>query len=266
MIDPTGRTALLTNRKLARLAVLLAGVFVVGCGIGWLVSQLGGSPVDTGSQRAATTLPVPVPSSPAPAQPEEAVSPPTAADALPAPSAPPSATAQVLPASAPEPAPPLVVIEPAPSPVSPPPTAPPPTAPPPQAAPAAPSAATPSAPVRHAHHKHAARAKHGGHHHRHHESARTGTVTVIGAKAAAPGTRWIVQLGAFRTNDHAVLLAMTLKAHGTSALVTKSDRGAKGIWYVVRAEGTLPLKSAVATAHRIATREGIATYVVRMGN
>lgn len=258
MIDPTGRTALLTNRKLARLAVLLAGVFVVGCGIGWLVSQLGGSPADTGSQRAATTLPVPVPPSPAPVQPEEAAPPPVqsaAADSVPAPSAPPSAVPQLPPAPAPaSAAPPLVVIESAP-------VSPTPTVAPPQATPA------PSEPVHHAHHNHTARGKHAGHHHRHHghRPVSAGSVTVIGVKARTPGSRWIVQLGAFRTHDHAALLAMTLKAHGTSAKVTKSNRGAKGIWYVVQAGGAMPLKSAVATAHRIAAREGIAAYVMKPG-
>ena len=88
---------------------------------------------------------------------------------------------------------------------------------------------------------------------------------MIGAKAAVAGSRWIVQLGAFRTHDHAALLAMTLKAHGAQAAVVKSDRGAKGIWYVVQMGGAMPLKSAVATAHRIATREGIAAYVMKTG-
>lgn len=94
---------------------------------------------------------------------------------------------------------------------------------------------------------------------------RTGTVTVIGAKASAPGSHWIVQLGAFRTHDHAELLAMTLTAHGTPAAVTKSDRGAKGVWYVVQFGSAMPLKSAVAAAHRIAAGEGISAYVIKAG-
>ncbi len=86
---------------------------------------------------------------------------------------------------------------------------------------------------------------------------------MIGAVGAPSGTRWTIQLGAFKTHDHAALLAMTLQSHGTAASVTKRDEGAKGIWYVVQTPSLASLKTARSTAEGIAARERLSAYVMR---
>jgi cell division septation protein DedD len=88
-------------------------------------------------------------------------------------------------------------------------------------------------------------------------------VTVYGAKAAPAGSRWVVQLGAFRTHDHAAMLAMTLQSHGTAAQVVKRDDGTKGVWYVVRTPSLPSLAAAQSHARGIAAREHVAASVQR---
>lgn len=288
-IDPTGRADRHVNRKLFRLLILLAGVFVVGTGIGWIVGQIGRPVSQTGAQNVATTLPtsttgadslLPPAPQPAPATPPQ----PTASQALPQPAAatpgdqhaatnfiaqatqqtvPPTATpAEPQPpvhaAANPPPAPPAapksepeVVIEPAGPAAGPPAVANAGAAPKPQPA----SAASKPAATRH-HAAPRAAAKH-------RTAEGPARVTVIGAKGAPAGTRWTVQLGAFKTHDHAALLVMTLQAHGTAANIVKRDNGAKGLWYLVQTPSVTNLKAAMAAATTISRRERVAAYVLR---
>ncbi len=296
-IDPTGRADRHANRKLIRLLGLLAGVFVVGTGIGWIVGQIGHPVSDTTTQNVATTLPASLPptstavgpdaltpSAPQPASPlpQPAAATPTDQHAAtsfiaeatqqPQPAAPPAPPAPVaaspVPATTtPPPAPlapspsaakpePEVVIEPAQEQAS----------PPEAAKPAEPvAAAKPKPPTPHP--THLARVvKHRPQPHvvaRHGAAGAGSRVTVIGGKGAPAGTRWTIQLGAFRTHDHAALLVMTLQSHGTVAKVIKRDAGAKGVWYVVQTPSVLSLKAATTTAAAISRRERVAASILR---
>jgi hypothetical protein len=286
-IDPTGRADRHANRKLVRLLGLLGGVFVVGTGIGWIVGQIGHPAGETGVQNVATTVPASLPPAqtvvapdaltpstpqpaPAPPLPQPAAATPTDQHAAtnfiaeatqqPAPPAPVAAPPAPPPPAPLAPSPsaaksePEVVIEPAPEQAS----------PPEAAKPAEPVAtAKPKPYAQHPTHlakaaKHRPRpqvaAKHGG------GAAR---VTVIGAKGAPAGAHWTIQLGAFRTHDHAALLVMTLQSHGTAAKVIKRDDGAKGVWYIVQTPSVQGLKAATAAAAAISRRERLAASVMR---
>ena len=299
-IDPTGRADRHANRKLFRLLGLLCGVFVVGTGIGWIVGQIGRPTTETGSQNVATTLPAslpppvtaPVPDAlapppapapepaPAPPVPQPATATPTDQHAAtnfiaeatqqPPPAPPVAPSSPVKPSVAPAPVPPVpvppsspspstsaksepeVVFEPAQEPV----------APPEAAKPAAPT----STPVtKHPHVAKEVKHRAAPHAAKHHAAETASRVTVIGAKAAPAGTRWAIQLGAFRTHDHAALLVMTLQSHGTVAKVIKRDDGAKGIWYIVQTPGVASLKAATTAAAGISRRERLAATVMRAG-
>lgn len=299
-IDPTGRADRHANRKLIRLLGLLAGVFVVGTGIGWIVGQIGHPVGETAPQNVATSVPASLPPgstvagpdtlTPAaaqPAAPQPALPLPQPAAATPsdqhtatsfiaeatqqppppAPAAatpPPHVDANGGPAAAPPPpssppavkSEPEVVIEPAQEQVAPP-EAPKPTAPAaaPQAKPAAPRPSHTAKAAKHRSAPHRVA--------RHEAAAAASRVTVIGAKGAPAGTRWTIQLGAFRTHDHAALLVMTLQSHGTAAKVVKRDDGAKGVWYVVQTPSIASLKAATTAAAAISRRERVAASVMR---
>ncbi|GGF45523.1 hypothetical protein GCM10011611_59950 [Aliidongia dinghuensis] len=73
------------------------------------------------------------------------------------------------------------------------------------------------------------------------------------------GVRWVVQLGAFQSSDHANLLVNTLAAHGQPARV----RFANG-WFFVQ---TPPYRSATAAkgaAQALAAREHLPTYLIKL--
>ena len=311
--DPTGRAERHSNRKLLRLLGLLAGVFVVGTGIGWIVGQIGHPVAPAGPQNVATTVPASLPptsGSPAadalapsaPEPPPQSVAtppvaaPPVATPQLPQPAAatttdqraatnfiaeatqqppastppqsPPPAVTGPTPASKPlpvaTPAPiaksePEVVIEPAQE--TPPPAAP--------AAAAKPKPAIPTAGKKPRADHPVVIAKAARHRPISHTAGRseaaTGAARVVvkGAKGAPAGTRWTIQLGAFRAHDHAAMLVMTLHSHGTEAKVIKRDDGAKGIWYIVQTPGVPSLQAATKAAAGISRRERVVAYVMR---
>jgi SPOR domain len=325
--DPTGRAERHTNRKLLRLLVLLAGVFVVGTGIGWIVGQIGHPVAPTTVQNVATSVPASLPPVSSPA-----MSGPPGADAL-APTAPepPMSLAGPTPAVTPPPAPPTAAAPPQPAATpqpaaatpteqrtasnfiaeatqQPPPAAPPPSppaasasAPKPAPAPPAPAQATtgksepevviepvqeapvptaPAAPAKpEAKPAHAASKPHPSHPAteakpaRHHATPRSASaagskagpshVVVKGAKGAPAGTRWTVQLGAFRAHDHAAMLVMTLHSHGTEARVIRRDDGPKGVWYIVQTTPVSSLQAATKAANAISRREHVVAYVMR---
>lgn len=86
------------------------------------------------------------------------------------------------------------------------------------------------------------------------------------ADPPANGPRWIVQLGAFQSSDHANLLVNTLAAHGQPAHVRFVQDAAGQGWFYVQ---TPPYRSATAAksaAQRMAAREHLPTYLIRLPN
>ena len=84
--------------------------------------------------------------------------------------------------------------------------------------------------------------------------------------ADAAGPRWAVQLGAFRSSDHANLLVMTLAAHGQPAHVTYTQNAAGEGWFYVQ---TPPYRSAAAAksaAQGLAAREHVPTYLIKLSD
>ena len=80
----------------------------------------------------------------------------------------------------------------------------------------------------------------------------------------ADGARWVVQLGAFQSSDHANLLVNTLAAHGQAAHVTFAQNAAGQGWFYVQ---TSPYRSAAAAksaAQGLAAREHLPTYVLKL--
>jgi cell division septation protein DedD len=80
----------------------------------------------------------------------------------------------------------------------------------------------------------------------------------------ASGPRWVVQLGAFQSSDHANLLVNTLAAHGETAHVSFVRNAAGQGWFYVQ---TRPYRSAAAAksaAETLATREHLPTYLVKL--
>ena len=84
------------------------------------------------------------------------------------------------------------------------------------------------------------------------------------AEPPATGPRWVVQLGAFQSSDHAHLLVNTLAAHGQTAQVTFTRNAAGQGWFYVQ---TPPYRSAAAArnaARSLAAREHLPTYLVKL--
>ena len=82
----------------------------------------------------------------------------------------------------------------------------------------------------------------------------------------AKGPRWVVQLGAFQSSDHANLLVNTLAAHGQAAHVIFAPNAAGQVWFYVQ---TPPYRSAAAAksaAQRLAAREHLPTYLIKLPN
>jgi len=80
----------------------------------------------------------------------------------------------------------------------------------------------------------------------------------------ANGPRWVVQLGAFQSSDHANLLVNTLAAHGQPAHVNFVQNAAGQGWFYVQ---TPPYRSAAAAksaAQRLAAREHLPTYLIKL--
>jgi cell division septation protein DedD len=80
----------------------------------------------------------------------------------------------------------------------------------------------------------------------------------------ANGPRWVVQLGAFQSADHANLLVNTLAAHGQRAHVTFVRNADGQGWFYVQ---TLPYRSAAAAktaAQSLAAREHLPTYLIKL--
>jgi len=80
----------------------------------------------------------------------------------------------------------------------------------------------------------------------------------------ARGPRWVVQLGAFQSSDHANLLVNTLAVHGEAAHVTFARNGAGQGWFYVQ---TPPYRSAAAArgaARSLAAREHLPTYLIKL--
>jgi cell division protein FtsN len=80
----------------------------------------------------------------------------------------------------------------------------------------------------------------------------------------ASGPRWVVQLGAFQSSDHAHLLVNTLAAHGQTAQVTFIRNAAGQGWFYVQSP---PYRSAAAAknaARSLAAREHLPTYLVKL--
>ena len=84
------------------------------------------------------------------------------------------------------------------------------------------------------------------------------------AEPRVNGPRWVVQLGAFQSSDHAHLLVITLAAHGQTAQVTFTRNAAGQGWFYVQ---TPPYRSAAAAknaARSLAAREHLPTYLVKL--
>ena len=80
----------------------------------------------------------------------------------------------------------------------------------------------------------------------------------------ATGGRWVVQLGAFQSSDHANLLVNTLAAHGQAAHVTFVKNAEGQGWFYVQ---TPPYRSAAAAktaAQALAAREHLPTYLIKL--
>ena len=81
---------------------------------------------------------------------------------------------------------------------------------------------------------------------------------------SAPHGRWVVQLGAFQSSDHANLLVNTLAAHGQAAHVTFAKNAEGQDWFYVQ---TPPYRSAAAAkraAQALAAREHLPTYLIKL--
>jgi len=79
------------------------------------------------------------------------------------------------------------------------------------------------------------------------------------AASAASGPRWVVQLGAFRSAEHANLLVNTLAVHGQPAEV----RFANG-WFYVQTPSYRSAHAAKAAAQALAAREHLPTYLIKL--
>ena len=81
------------------------------------------------------------------------------------------------------------------------------------------------------------------------------------AASSAPGqgARWVVQLGAFRSAEHANLLVNTLAVHGQPAEV----RFSKG-WFYVQTPPYRTAHAAKGAAEALAAREHLPTYLIKL--
>jgi len=82
----------------------------------------------------------------------------------------------------------------------------------------------------------------------------------------ANGPRWVVQLGAFQSSDHANLLVNTLAAHGQPAHVSFVQNAAGQGWFYVQTPPYRSVAAAKTAAQRLAAREHLPTYLIKLPN
>jgi len=85
-------------------------------------------------------------------------------------------------------------------------------------------------------------------------------------EAPADGARWVVQLGAFQSSDHANLLVNTLAAHGQPAHVSFVQNAAGQGWFYVQTPPYRSVAAAKTAAQRLAAREHLPTYLIKLPN
>ena len=227
----TGRA--LSAREWRMLLFVACGVLVLGLGLGTLIGRMIAAPAGP---------------------------PPASASILPDVSAPPLATV-AAPADMGD-----QDIDPAPPPIA---------APPPRAAapPVASSVAPPAAPVERraasAPERVAAAPRVEARHRPEHPARRAEARHA--AKPARPeaepshgGPRWVVQLGAFQSSDHANLLVNTLAAHGQAARVRYAANAAGQGWFYVQTPTYRSAAAAKSAAKGLAAREHLPTYLIRL--
>jgi cell division protein FtsN len=192
---------------------------------------------------------------------------------LAAPAGPPPASASILPdVSAP---PPVTVAAPADTSDQDIDTAPPPVTVPPRAVvpPVVPSAAPLSAPVErrapYAPERLAAAPRVEARHKPEHparriETRRTARPAPAEAAPSGGGSRWVVQLGAFQSSDHANLLVNTLAAHGQAARVRYAANAAGQGWFYVQTPAYRSAAAAKSAAKGLAAREHLPTYLIKL--
>jgi cell division protein FtsN len=239
-------------------AVLLVG----GFGFGILVGRKP-PPAPTASESLPPADPLPPQQASATIPPQPLPSPPAPPPSAPAPTAAPPAATPAAPPLPSRPLPSAPLSSPAPSslPPSSPPTRPEP-APIPQAKPLPPP---PSVPAKPAPQRQAAAAPAP----RRHPAAAPKQVASVPRKPkpspALPqpvgGGRWVVQLGAFQSDDHAKLLVDTLAYHGHAARIAGGHDRSGRDWYFVQTPGYATREDAETVARRLARTEHVPTYV-----
>ena len=75
------------------------------------------------------------------------------------------------------------------------------------------------------------------------------------------GGRWVVQVGAFQSDDHAKLLVDTLAYHGHAARIAGGHDRSGRDWYFVQTPGYATREDAEAVARHLARTEHVPTYV-----
>jgi cell division protein FtsN len=76
--------------------------------------------------------------------------------------------------------------------------------------------------------------------------------------------RWVVQLGAFQSDDHAKLLVDTLAYHGHPARIAGGHDKTGRDWFFVQTPGYATRADAESVAKVLATREHVPTFVFEM--
>jgi cell division septation protein DedD len=77
----------------------------------------------------------------------------------------------------------------------------------------------------------------------------------------ANGGRWVVQVGAFQSDDHAKLLVDTLAFHGHPARIAGGHDRTGHDWFFVQTPGYATRAEAEQVAGRLAAREHVPTFV-----
>lgn len=78
------------------------------------------------------------------------------------------------------------------------------------------------------------------------------------------GGRWVVQLGAFRNDDHAKLLVDTLAYHGQAARIAGRHGRDGRDWFFVQTPGYASRDTAQTVARHLAASEDLPTFVHHM--
>jgi DedD protein len=96
------------------------------------------------------------------------------------------------------------------------------------------------------------------------EARRAAKPTPAEASSSGGGSRWIVQLGAFQSSDHANLLVNTLAAHGQAARVRYAANAAGQGWFYVQTPAYRSAAAAKSAAKSLAAREHLPTYLIKL--